>query len=126
LQDNFFNLNASFKSDKGILFFGGNNGLNYIKPNERQASKNFYPIMLTDLKIFNQSFRELPKSEREAITSQSLDHSNVITLSHDKNNFTLEFAVLNYAARVKTCWRISLRDTITIGYIPIIKNLCTL
>ena len=97
LQDNFFNLNASFKSDKGILFFGGNNGLNYIKPNERQASKNFYPIMLTDLKIFNQSFRELPKSEREAITSQSLDHSNVITLSHDKNNFTLEFAVLNYA-----------------------------
>lgn len=96
LQSHIFNRNACHKSNDGQLFFGGANGLNKFYPKDITFDNTSYPVVITDLKIHNVSIRDIAGDEREKITATPLDYARKITLSHDQNNFRLDFSLLNY------------------------------
>ncbi len=81
LQSLEFSGGAYYKSKNGEMFFGGINGFNYFFPDS--VKDNYYvpPIVLSNIKVFNQPFR----GERDTIK-----------LTYDQNFLSLEFSALDY------------------------------
>ncbi len=96
LQGYNFNRNAAVKGTDGILFFGGVRGLNIFNPKDIIYDETSYPVVITDLKIYNTSVRKIQGKEYDAILDQPLEYVGHITLAYDQNNFSLDFSILNY------------------------------
>lgn len=97
LQGNIFNRNASFKTSAGELFFGGNNGYNSFFPNQLKNEVRQFPVVITDIKIFDSSWRVLDKSTREKISPSAPEFARKITLNDKQSNFSIEFTTLKFA-----------------------------
>lgn len=97
LQDNIFNRGAFASTDKGELLFGGHKGYNSFYP-VRQKDQDFSsPAVITDIKIFNQSWEALKLDERSRISYLSPAFTSEIELDYWHNNFSIEFSALEYA-----------------------------
>lgn len=96
LQDYIFNRNACAKGEDGKLYFGGVHGINSFFPEEIHYDTISYPVVLTDLKIYNTSISHMSNTELQKIMDLSLEYTQHITLSHKQNNFSIGFSVLNY------------------------------
>ncbi len=95
LQDNFFISNSSFNKN-GELFFGGYKGYNSFFPDKMEDNVTKAPVVITDIKILNQSFGSLDEKLRNRISKKMPGFTNEIELSYKYNNFTIEFAALVY------------------------------
>jgi ligand-binding sensor domain-containing protein/serine phosphatase RsbU (regulator of sigma subunit) len=100
LAGNSFNLGASYQNESGELFFGGNAGITYFTPDSIRNTRYFGNIVLTDLKIFNQSVQVGQKIGDNVILSQALRYLDRIELSY-RYSFSVEFANLNFIAPEK-------------------------
>lgn len=96
LQDYFFNRNACFRSENNELFFGGYRGLNSFYPEKINKQVVFSPVVITDIKIYNTSVRDLPAEARNRIIKQTVDFADKIVLTYKDNNFSIDFSILNY------------------------------
>lgn len=97
LQDNIFNRGAFASTTKGELLFGGHKGYNSFYP-ARQKDQDFSsPAVITDIKIFNQSWEALDFEDRSLISPLSPAFTNEIELDYWHNNFSIEFSALEYA-----------------------------
>lgn len=96
LQDNIFNRNAVCMTQEGEMFFGGHQGYNYFFPHEIIEQKLTSPVIITDIKIFNQSWTTLDDNLKFQISSQSPEFTNKITLDYLHNNFNIEFTSLGF------------------------------
>lgn len=96
LLDDMFNRNACCKGADGELFFGGVRGFNRFYPQKIAFDATSSPIVITDLKIFNTSVREMKPAVSDRILDASLDYAKKIVLDYDQNNFSLDFSLLNY------------------------------
>ncbi|MCB0752207.1 MAG: hypothetical protein KDC52_12090, partial [Ignavibacteriae bacterium] len=81
LQSLEFNGGASFKSQDGLIYFGGINGINYFNPSEIKIDNFNAPIVITKIKLFD-------KEIKGAKTN--------LTFTKDENYFSFEFASLDY------------------------------
>lgn len=97
LQDNAFYRNAAFKTKDGILYFGGHNGYNYFDPSKRQEQYQKPPLVITDIKIYNNSLETLDNKLRHKISVNAPGYTQKIQLPYKYNNFTFEFAALTYS-----------------------------
>lgn len=97
LQGNIFNRNASFKTSAGELLFGGNNGYNSFFPGQLEKEVRQFPVVITDIKIFDRSWRVLDKEVRENISTFAPEFARKITLNYRQSNFSIEFATLKFA-----------------------------
>ena len=97
MQSFFFNRNASAQVDYGRIAFGGSNGLMIFTGNRTQPHQTRLPIVLTDFKVHNRSLRTIPARERSRISLRDIDYTDAVTLTHDRNNFFIEFSMLSYA-----------------------------
>lgn len=80
-----------------MLFFGGTHGLNSFYPGSVKYDTTSYPVVITDLKICDKSVHNLPRREYEEILDDtSLDDARHITLTYDRNQFSLEFSILDF------------------------------
>ena len=93
LQQSSFCMGAGLKTSDGELFFGGLDGFNYFKPGELNANQNVPSLVLTDLKISN---RTVIPGQNSSI-KEHISVAKEIRLNY-KQNFSLDFAVLNYTA----------------------------
>jgi ligand-binding sensor domain-containing protein/two-component sensor histidine kinase len=74
---------AAFKGKDGTLYFGGNNGFNAFDPTKIHPNTQVPPIVITEFRLFD---KPVPgKTE-----------ASEISLDHDQNFFSFEFAALNY------------------------------
>lgn len=97
LQDNIFNRGAFASTTDGELFFGGHKGYNCFYP-ARQKDQEFSSMaVVTNIKIFNQSWERLQVDEREKISWLSPGFTDEIKLDYQHNNFSIEFSALEYA-----------------------------
>ena len=93
LQQSSFSMGAGLKTSDGELFFGGLDGFNYFKPGELNVNQNVPSLVLTDLKISNRTVipgQNSPIKEHISVAQE-------IRLNY-KQNFSLDFAALNYTA----------------------------
>ena len=91
LQDNEFTRNASLKTKNGLMFFGGDHGLNYFYPNE--IKDNFY-IPKINITAFK-------KSDEEIKFDKSLEAIEQIELSYNEVQISFEFVALDYTSPEK-------------------------
>lgn len=95
-QDNIFARNVAYMTKQGEMFFGGNKGYNSFFPDQLREQDYLPSIAITDIKVFDKSWDKLDKNVRNKISKQSPDFTNKIVLDYWHNNFSIEFAVLDY------------------------------
>lgn len=94
LQDNFI-VNSSCSRD-GELFFGGHKGYSSFFPDKMEIPSQETNFLITDIKIFNHSFKNLPVELQQKISPVMPTYTSKIELPYKYNNFSIEFAALTY------------------------------
>ncbi|VAX23981.1 diguanylate cyclase/phosphodiesterase (GGDEF & EAL domains) with PAS/PAC sensor(s), partial [hydrothermal vent metagenome] len=90
LQGYEFIQNSSFKDEKGKLYFAGLDGFNAFYPGSSNRTPPF--ISIQDIKISNKSIKGLDEFETPNLTDLS-----EISLSHDQNDLSFEFASIHFS-----------------------------
>ena len=96
-QSNEFNERSILKTKDGDLFMGGTKGFNIVYPEKISQNKIIPDIIITDLKIFNQSI----KPGNGSLLPKNIAELKSLTLSHDLSVLTLNFAVMDFSAPEK-------------------------
>jgi signal transduction histidine kinase/ligand-binding sensor domain-containing protein/DNA-binding response OmpR family regulator len=97
LQGHAFNENASLKTKKGELIFGGPDGFNIFNPSEIKGNKNIPPVVLTDLQVFNKFISVGEKINDHVILQLAVPETKEIVLNYNENIFSIDFAALSFA-----------------------------
>jgi signal transduction histidine kinase/ligand-binding sensor domain-containing protein/DNA-binding response OmpR family regulator len=104
-----FNKLASFKNRKNEIYFGGRDGLTRFNPDSIKINNFKPPVYITDFKLFNQSVNVKKDNISKGFTiPKQIAYCNEITLDHDQNEITLEFAALNYLNLEKNLYKYKL------------------
>jgi len=100
LPDNEFNLRAVATDSKGDLFFGTYNGLLHFATNDIARFQVNAPLAITGIRVFD---KPLPASDLP------LPANGRVTLKHNQDVLTIEFALLNFIKPYKTryAWKLS-------------------
>lgn len=93
LAGNAFNFNSSFKDSKGDFYFGGFNGITWFSPDKIAVNPNPGNIVLTGLKLFNKPVQPL---DTTGLLKESIPNIHQLTLKHNQNVISIEFALINY------------------------------
>jgi len=101
LQSDEFNL-ASFQSNSGEMYFGGNNGFNVFHPNNIKDNDQIPNIVITDFQLFH---RPVPvgfdEFNNRSILEKSITETKAIELNYDDYVISFEFAALDFHAPEK-------------------------
>ncbi|UII33041.1 ATP-binding protein [Fulvivirga ulvae] len=108
LQGKVFNENAALRTHKGELIFGGANGFNIFDPNELKIKENAPKIVFSDFQLFNRSLGAGELNQGRAILDKSISFTREITLKHDENVFSIEFAAISFLHPGKTKYKYKL------------------
>jgi signal transduction histidine kinase/ligand-binding sensor domain-containing protein len=83
---------AAFRSRRGQMFFGSTSGLTSFWPDQIVESRTVPPVVFTEFLL-----RNVPVSPAaRSVLAQSITYTPSLTLSHDQNMFSFEFAALSY------------------------------
>ncbi len=92
-----YNINAVFKDEIGLLYFGTTLGVVRFNPNNL-LNENVQPqVKITNFKLFN---KELPIGENEILT-KNIGFEKQLTLKHNLNVITFEFSALRFPFATK-------------------------
>ena len=86
LQGNVFNPLAYLKSADGTVYFGGLNGLSFLKPSSMTLSEFNPPVVITSIKIRNEDGEYI----------EIVPENDLIELEPEQNSISIEFAALDY------------------------------
>jgi signal transduction histidine kinase/CheY-like chemotaxis protein/ligand-binding sensor domain-containing protein len=105
LQDNEFNSSSYLKTRDGTLIFGGVKGLTVFHPDSLRFNEHLPQTHIVGLQVNNQKF--------------DLSDQSSITLSHDENLLTFEFAALEFTNPAQNQYRYQLvgvdKDWVPLG-----------
>ncbi|QEC51367.1 signal transduction histidine kinase [Anseongella ginsenosidimutans] len=102
LQGKAFNENAELKTGKGELVFGGANGFNIIDPANIHFNKSTFPVVLTELQLFNREVKAGDTINGRVLLSRSITETKSVTFKHTEDVISLEFAALSFFHPQKT------------------------
>ncbi|NQZ07921.1 MAG: GGDEF domain-containing protein, partial [Algicola sp.] len=106
LQSNEFNSGTAFKSSDGEFYFGGINGYNHFYPSTITDDTLPPKVVLTEFLLFNQPvpvINPLNTSQQDTqfTLPQSIGSLTDLTLDHQHNLLTFEFAALDFSNPMK-------------------------
>lgn len=110
LQGKAFNVNAAFKLRSGELIFGGADGFNMFSPASLPQNVNKPAIVLTGLQLFNRTIDVNEKVRNRVILPASLSETKEIVLKYNENDFSIDFAALNFINTDKNQYAYKLKD----------------
>ena len=87
VQGSDFNSNAYAVGEDGSLYFGGVNGFNAFYPVQISENNHTPSVVITSVSLFN-----------ETLATNISDCEATLTLTHDQNFLSFEFAALDYTA----------------------------
>ncbi|MEQ9023479.1 MAG: two-component regulator propeller domain-containing protein, partial [Pseudomonadales bacterium] len=106
LQGNEFNYSSSVRSKKtGKMYFGGLQGLNAFDPEEIKLSPFDPKVVITDLKVFDQSVSQKDSLNGRQIIDKALAQVSEVSFTHKENVITIEFAALDYTSPLQNKYR---------------------
>jgi signal transduction histidine kinase/ligand-binding sensor domain-containing protein/DNA-binding response OmpR family regulator len=109
LTSNNFHTKASLASSTGKFFFGSNNGFDSFYPDSIRATSTRATVVLSDLKIKNQSVKpgavDSPLKKHISLTSH-------LELSYEQRSFMINFVALDYtqSANHSYCYKLESFD----------------
>jgi signal transduction histidine kinase len=98
LQSNEFNTGAYYKDEKGLLYFGGVNGINVIDPDNIEENKNVPQIGINEILV-----DDLPYSFDKAF-----NEIQSINLSYLQNTVSFDFSALEFSQPEDNIYRYKL------------------
>jgi signal transduction histidine kinase/ligand-binding sensor domain-containing protein/DNA-binding response OmpR family regulator len=93
LQGKEFLINAFDKNSQDWLFFGGINGLNYIKSDSLRARMDVPNVYISNLKIFN---KPVQVGDENSPLKQDILFTKHLVLQPEQSVFSLDFVALEY------------------------------
>lgn len=102
LQSNEFNQSAYFKSEDGLFYYGGIDGINIINPSAINPNPYIPPVVITGLTV---SHERATAFSHPKIIRGNIIETQKITLKYDQAIFSFEFAALNYIHPGKNQYR---------------------
>jgi len=94
-----FYFNSVLKASNGKMYFGGINGMIEFHPDSLINNSYVPPILLTDFKISNKSVgikKDSLTKKGLFVLNKNINVTDTISLSYLDNNFSFEFAALDY------------------------------
>ncbi len=101
LPSNRFNHNSIEKTKNGELIFGTVYGITVFHPDSIKDNSYIPPVYLTNLKVLG---REIRANDKSGILSRNITQTDMITLAHGQNSFSVDFVALNYRLPKKTSY----------------------
>lgn len=95
VQTSEFNVGAVLKTSNGLLYFGGNKGLNIIYPKRLKRDDKDYNLVFQNFLIYNEPVPILPE-DKKSVLDASITYEDEINLNHDQSLFTISFTILKY------------------------------
>jgi len=80
------------------MIFGGPNGFNIFYPEKIENNVSEPEVLFTELQILNKTIEPQKKYDGRVILDKSLSFMDEIELEYKENNFSIEFAALDYTA----------------------------
>ncbi|MEO8606781.1 MAG: two-component regulator propeller domain-containing protein [Chloroflexota bacterium] len=102
LQGTEFSAHAYGQTSDGRMIFGGTNGLTAFKPQDVTDNPYNPPVVLTGFQLGDDA---ITPTSPDSPLSRPIWETNSLTLTHDQDNFSFEFAALSFAAARKTHYR---------------------
>ena len=93
LISNEFNDNAFLQIGYNKFYYGGPTGITYFDTKKLPINKYTPQVILTDFKIANKSINVANDND---VLEKSIAFTNSLTLTYDKANFTITFAIPNF------------------------------
>ncbi|SEM64600.1 Two component regulator propeller [Mucilaginibacter gossypiicola] len=90
-----FNYNSAYKDAAGKMYFGSVKGMIAFNPAQFDRKDPCPPTYITGFQINN---KEIVPNEEDSPLSKSILFTDTIILRHYQNNFSIEFAALNYSS----------------------------
>ena len=87
-----FNIKAARKGSDGILYFGGNDGITYFKPDEIKLNTKPVKVCFTDLWLNN----ELLKPQPNTLLDSSMFMKRSIVLPYNHRELAIGFTGINF------------------------------
>jgi signal transduction histidine kinase/ligand-binding sensor domain-containing protein/DNA-binding response OmpR family regulator len=101
LQGNEFKEMAYCKDNKGLMYFGGNNGFNVFDPSNIKQTSFEPPLLLTGFEIFNKKVPVALNDEDPSPLKKDITETRSITVPYKSSEIEFEFASLNYTSDEK-------------------------
>ncbi len=102
LQGREFNRYAALKTRAGELIFGGASGFNLFNPAEIRNANPVAPLVVTNFQLFNKTMKAGEKYGKHIVLPQAIMETKDILLHYNENDFSLEFAALEFTHTSKT------------------------
>lgn len=93
LAGNAFNYNSYFRDSKGEFFFGGFNGITHFFPEKIQSNQKAGKMVVTGVKLFNDP---VTPGDSTGLLKENISTTSSITLKHNQDVLSIEFALLNF------------------------------
>ncbi len=90
-----FNFNSAYKDSNGKMYFGSVKGMIAFDPKAFEKKDASPPTYITGFQINN---KEIIPGTAHSPINKSILYTDTLVLSHDQNNFSIEFATLNYSS----------------------------
>lgn len=105
LLSNQFNDYSFFKSNRGELFFGGINGINFFYP-ENLINNPYSPTpIINKIKVFN---TVVIPNDHTGILDENVEDKDKIVLKHNQNSINICFVALNYLSSQRNTYQYKL------------------
>lgn len=98
LQQGSFNRLSLFKNKEGVIYIGGQYGLNFFHPDSIKYNAYVPPVFITDFQIFNQPIKN---QEEGSPLKNHISTAKEITVSYAQSMLSFEFTALNYTLSEK-------------------------
>jgi signal transduction histidine kinase/ligand-binding sensor domain-containing protein/DNA-binding response OmpR family regulator len=109
LATNEFNKLASFKNPNSEMYFGGRGGLTCFNPDSIKINNYIPPVYITGFKLFNKEVKIGTEGTSTGFfIAQQVIYCKEVTLEHNQNVITFEFAALNYLCPEKNQYKYEL------------------
>lgn len=110
LQSGKFYDRSSLKSRKGVLYFGGHHGINWLKPDKIHYNTNKNKPVFTAFYLFNNLVKNEVEYNGHTILRYPINNTTEIQLKHTENSISFQFAGLNYVNPSHTYYRYKLEN----------------
>lgn len=105
LSSNEFNRGSHLYSNKGIMYFGGPNGINIFDPRHMTGNLNKPIVIITDLKIHMRTVQ----ITKQGVLTKHISLTDSISLKYFQNDIVLTFSGLDFIAPEKNRYRYKLK-----------------
>lgn len=108
LQGRFFNENASLRTKRGEILFGGPDGYNIVRPEMVALNSKVPPVRLIGFQLYNRSVAPGDTVGNRVLFTHSIGETESITLNHSDNVFSITFAALSFFHPEKNVYKYKL------------------